>query len=159
MNKNKLVKFVISVLACQIAGFAGSVFTTPSIPTWYASINKPAFTPPNWVFAPAWTTLFLLMGISLYIIWDKGLGSRDSKLAVSVFGVQLALNVIWSLLFFGLQNPFFAFVEIIMLWTAILATIMLFYKISKKAGILLVPYIFWVSFAAFLNYSVWMLNF
>jgi tryptophan-rich sensory protein len=79
-------------------------------------------------------------------------------LAVSVFGVQLALNVIWSLLFFGLQNPFFAFVEIIMLWTAILATIMLFYKISKKAGILLVPYIFWVSFAAFLNYSVWMLN-
>ena len=158
MNKNKVVKLIVAILVCQLAGFVGSIFTSPAISGWYASIQKPLFNPPNWVFAPVWTTLFLLMGISLYLIWDKGLEKKDVKLAVSVFGVQLALNIVWSFLFFGLQSPFLAFIEIVLLWIAILATIILFYRISKKAGLLLAPYLLWVSFAAFLNYSIWILN-
>ncbi len=158
MDKNKLWKLIAAIIICQVAAVIGSVFTAPSIPTWYASIQKPDFNPPNWVFAPVWTTLFLLMGISLYLVWDRGLEKKGVKLAVYVFGIQLALNVVWSLLFFGLQNPFFAFVEIVFLWIAILVNIILFYRISRKAGIILVPYILWVSFAAFLNYSVWVLN-
>jgi benzodiazapine receptor len=158
MKINKIVKLIAAILVCQITGFIGSFFTIPSIPTWYASIQKPAFTPPNWVFAPVWTTLFLLMGISLYLIWEKGLERKELKFAVSVFVIQLALNVIWSVLFFGLQSPFLAFVEIVFLWIAILVNIIVFYRISKLAGGLLVPYILWVSVAAYLNYSVWILN-
>ena len=158
MDKNKFVKLIAAILVCQLAGFIGSIFTVSAISGWYATIQKPLFNPPNWVFAPVWTTLFLLMGISLYLIWEKGLDKKEVKLAVSVFGVQLALNIVWSFLFFGLQNPFLAFIEIVLLWIAILATIILFYRISKKAGLLLFPYLLWVSFAAFLNYSIWILN-
>jgi len=158
MEKNKIIRLVAAILACQIAGGIGSVFTAPSIATWYASIQKPAFTPPNWVFAPVWITLFLLMGISLYLVWERGLGKKEVRFAVSAFGIQLALNVIWSVLFFGLKNPFFAFVEIIFLWIAILVNIVLFYRISKWAGLLLIPYIIWVTLASALNYGVWVLN-
>lgn len=158
MDRNKILKLIAAILVCQFAGFIGSFFTAPSVTTWYASIQKPDFTPPNWIFAPVWTTLFLLMGISLYLVWERGLEKKEVKLAISIFGIQFVLNIIWSLLFFGLQNPFFAFVEIILLWIAILATIVLFYRISGKAGLLMVPYILWVSFAAFLNYSIWILN-
>ena len=158
MERDKIVKLIAAILVCQLAGITGSFFTTPNIATWYASISKPAFTPPNWIFAPVWTTLFLLMGISLYLVWEKGFEKKEVKLAISVFGVQLVLNIVWSLLFFGLQNPFFAFIEIIVLWVVILINIILFYRISEKAGFLLVPYILWVSFAAFLNYSIWLLN-
>jgi tryptophan-rich sensory protein len=158
MDKNKILKLIVAVFICEIAGVIGSVFTVASIPAWYATINKPWFTPPNWLFGPVWTTLFLLMGISLYFIWDKGFSDKKSRLAIYVFAIQLALNVIWSILFFGLQNPFIAFTEIIVLWIAILANIVVFYRISKKAGILLVPYIVWVTIAALLNYSVWILN-
>ena len=158
MLMKKAIKLVIAVLVCQAAGILGSVFTAPAIQGWYAGIQKPGFTPPNWVFAPVWTTLFLLMGLALYLIWDKGLDTKESRIALLVFGVQLSLNVLWSLLFFGLQSPFLAFVEIIFLWAAILLSIILFYRISRKAGMLLVPYILWVTLAAFLNYSVWLLN-
>lgn len=156
MERKRILRLVVAVLLTNAAGFLGSIFTTPNIGGWYASIQKPAFTPPNWVFAPAWTTLFVLMGISLFLVWEKGL--KKNKMAVSIFGLQLALNVLWSVLFFGMQNPFLAFVEIIALWIAILGTIFLFYKVDRKAAWLLVPYIAWVSFAAFLNYSVWILN-
>lgn len=156
MKKNKIIHLIISIFICQFAGLIGSFFTSPNIPTWYASISKPAFTPSSWIFAPAWITLYLLMGVSLYIIWEKGL--KKNKFAVSVFGLQLALNSIWSILFFGLQNPFIAFIEIIVLWFAILATIILFYKIDRRAAYLLIPYILWVSFASLLNYSIWILN-
>ncbi len=156
MEKRKIIRLVASVIICNLAGIIGSIFTTSSIPTWYASINKPAFNPPNWIFAPVWTTLFILMGISLFLIWERGL--EKNKLAVSVFGAQLALNTLWSLLFFGIQNPFLAFIEIIFLWIAIAASIILFYRIDKRAAYLLIPYILWVSFAAFLNYSIWILN-
>lgn len=155
---NKIIKLIAFIVFCELAGIIGSFFTAPSIASWYASLQKPFFTPPNWVFAPVWTTLFLLMGISLYLVWEKGLGDRKVKLAVSVFSIQLILNILWSVLFFGLQNSFLAFIEIILLWIAILATIILFYRISVKASLLLIPYIVWVSIASLLNYSVWVLN-
>ena len=155
---NRIIRLVVSVLVCQLAGVIGSFFTVPSIQTWYADINKPAFTPPDWVFAPVWVSLFFLMGVSFFLVWEKGFGRKESRLALYAFSIQLALNAAWSFLFFGLQNPFLAFVEILLLWAAILVTIILFYVISKKAAILLVPYIVWVTIATILNYSIWFLN-
>lgn len=150
---NKWIKLIIAILVCQSAGVFGSLFTSPSIGTWYAELEKPFFTPPNWAFGPVWITLFTLMGISLYLVWNK----RD-KVSISIFGVQLFLNALWSLLFFGLQNPFYGLVEIVILWFVILLTIVKFYKIDKRAGIILIPYILWVSVAAALNYYIWVLN-
>jgi benzodiazapine receptor len=161
MHRSKLSEILLlfsSIIICQLAGFVGSLFTTPSIPRWYAGINKPPFNPPNWVFAPVWTTLFLLMGISLYLVWRTGLNDKNVKIGVAVFLFQLILNVLWSLLFFGHQSPFAAFIEIIFLWIAILASIILFFRISWVAGTLLIPYILWVSFASVLNFSIWRLN-
>ena len=155
---NKIAKLAISILICYSAAFIGSIFTFQSIPTWYASIQKPWFTPPGWLFGPAWLTLYTLMSISLYLVWQKGLKKKNVKKALYVFGVQLGLNTLWLILFFGLKSPFYAFVEIIALWVAIAFMIMKFYKISKKAGLLLVPYIVWVSFAAVLSFYVWRLN-
>jgi benzodiazapine receptor len=151
-------KLVASIVLCQLAGIVGSVFTFTAIGSWYANLAKPELNPPNWVFGPVWTTLFLLMGIALYLVWEKGLSKKENKLAVKVFGLQLGLNVLWSILFFGLKNPFFAFVEIIFLWLAIAASAVLFWRISKTAGVLLVPYLLWVSFAAYLNFMVFVLN-
>ena len=151
-------KLIASILICLMAGFIGSFFTSPAIPNWYQGIEKPSFNPPSWVFAPVWTSLYILMGIALYLIWVKGLEKKENKIAIGVFGIQLVLNSLWSILFFGLQNPFFAFIEIIILWTAILASILLFYRIDKRAAYLLIPYILWVSFASFLNYTIWTLN-
>lgn len=156
--KIDFVKLVVSIVLCELIGSIGSIFTAPSIPNWYASLTKPWFTPPNWVFAPVWITLFLLMGIALYLVWNKGLEKKEVKLAVSVFGVQFILNVLWSLLFFGLQSPFYAFIEIIILWIVILVTIIKFYQISRPAAVILLPYIIWVTIAASLNYYVWILN-
>jgi len=151
-------KLLASVLVCLAAGFVGSFFTTPSIPTWYAGLAKPALAPPNWVFGPVWTTLFILMGISLYLVWGKGLEKKNVRMTVAIFGIQLVLNVLWSALFFGLHSPFYAFIEIVALWLAIAATIFAFNKISRNAALLLLPYIIWVSIAAFLNLSIWLLN-
>jgi benzodiazapine receptor len=150
-------KLLAAILLCQAAGFVGSLFTFASIPTWYASLNKPWFNPPNWLFGPAWITLYTLMGISLFIVWRKGL-NESTRLPLIVFGLQLFLNALWSILFFGLQMPLLAFIEIIALWAAIAFTIYKFYPISRKAAWLLVPYLAWVSFAALLNYSIWALN-
>ncbi len=156
--KINYIRLVVSVVVCLLAGFIGSFFTSSSIPTWYAGVSKPAFNPPNWVFAPVWTALFILMGISLYLVWNKGLQVNAVKIAVAVFAIQLILNVLWSVLFFGLKSPLYAFIEIIILWLSILFTIVLFFRISRTAGYLLVPYILWVSFAALLNFSIWRLN-
>lgn len=155
---NKILKFVIAILIPQLAAVIGSVFTMPSIEGWYANLEKPQLAPPNWVFGPAWTALFLLMGIALFIVWQKGLNKKNVKAAFSIFIGQLALNVLWSIIFFGLHSPGFAFVEIVFLWFAILATIIAFAKVSKPAAWLLVPYILWVSFASYLNFMIWMLN-
>lgn len=154
----QIIKLVVSIVICQLAGFIGSLLTTPSIPTWYASLNKPSFNPPNWVFAPVWTTLFVLMGISAYLVWNQGLQNAPVKRALIMFLVQLALNVFWSFLFFKLQSPTYAFVEITVLWIAIALTIVAFVRISRPAAFLLIPYIVWVSFAAVLNSSIARLN-
>ncbi len=157
-NLIEILKLVISLAFCQFAGFIGSLFTTPSIPTWYAALRKPLFNPPNSVFGPVWTTLFLLMGISAYLIWRKGFHDKNVKIALLIFIVQLLLNVFWSFLFFGLHSLSYAFFEIIFLWLAILVTVLSFMNISKPAGILLLPYLLWVSFASVLNFSLWKLN-
>ena len=158
MKVNNTFKLIIAIAVSELAGIIGSLFTTPSIPTWYATLTKPTFNPPSWVFAPVWTTLFVLMGIAAFLIWKKGLERKDVKIALSIFIGQLILNMLWSIIFFGLHNPGLAFIEIIFLWAAILVTIIYFHKISKLAAWLLVPYILWVSFAAFLNFSIWQLS-
>ena len=151
------LKLIVSLIICQLAGFVGSLFTTPAIPEWYASLQKPSFTPPNWLFSPVWISLFLLMGVSLYLLWQTA-SKKEAKLALVLFSIQLILNVLWSALFFGLKSPMVAFIEILVLWAAIFLTMTKSLKVTKAAGYLLLPYIIWVSFAAVLNFFLWKLN-
>jgi translocator protein len=141
-----------------MAGVVGAIFTTSSIPTWYVSLRKPDMAPPNWVFAPVWTTLYGLMGIALFLVWSKTRGKGSGRLAIAIFIVQLILNTLWSYLFFGLRSPFLGVVEIVILWIAIAATIVSFFRISKVAGLILLPYIGWVTLASYLNYLIFALN-
>lgn len=159
MNKKimKAGKLIGAIFLCHLAGLFGSLFTAPAVSSWYADLVRPAFSPPNWVFAPVWLTLYTLMGISLYLVIEAR-AKKLKKLALSVFGIQLFLNAVWSYLFFGLQSPLFGLIDIIALWFMIILTIILFYKISKPASYLLIPYILWVSLAAILNYFIWVLN-
>ncbi|MEI8327676.1 MAG: TspO/MBR family protein [Candidatus Taylorbacteria bacterium] len=158
-NIPKTAKLILAVVICELAGIVGSIFTVPSIGTWYAHLIKPSFAPPNWVFAPIWTTLFALMGISLFLIWNsRSHNSNEKKSAYRMFTLQLLANVIWSIIFFGLHAPGIALIEIVILWLLILATIISFYKISKPAACLLIPYIIWVSIATALNFALWTLN-
>ena len=131
------------------------MFTTSAIPGWYAGLQKPWFTPPNWLFAPVWLTLYFLMGASLYLLWGR---RPQSGAALSAFGAQLVLNIAWSAVFFGAHELFFGFVVIASLWVAILATMAISFRASKAAVVLLVPYILWVTIASALNYYVWVLN-
>ncbi len=158
MRINNFAKLIISVLFCLSAGFIGSAFTTPSIPTWYAVLNKPSFNPPNWLFAPVWTTLFILMGIAVFLIWQKGLKKKGVKNALIIFLFQLVFNTLWSFLFFKFHSPFWALIDIAVLWILILLSLIKFWKINKAAGILLIPYLLWVSFASILNYVIYKLN-
>jgi len=160
INKNvhESIKLIVSITICLFAGFLGSFFTIPAIPTWYATLTKPSFAPPNWLFFPVWTTLFVMMGISLYLVWRRGLEGQQVKNALVIFAVQLILNVLWSAAFFGLRSPLSGLIEISILWISIAFTIMIFMKISRTAGLLLIPYIIWVSFAAILNFMIWRLN-
>lgn len=153
-----ILKLLASIIGCQCAGLVGSIFTIPSIPTWYASLQKPPFTPPNWLFAPAWITLYLLMGIAAFIVWQKGLDKQGVKPALVIFLIQLVLNALWSVVFFGFKSPLWGVIVIVALWIAILFTILKFFRLSRTAGALLLPYILWVSFAAILTISVWVLN-
>jgi benzodiazapine receptor len=158
MGARDIVKLVVSIVACQAAGAIGSVFTAPNIPTWYAALEKPFFTPPSWLFAPAWITLYLLMAIAAFLIWRKGLGEEGVKCALTVFLVQLVLNALWSVVFFGLQSPLYGMVVILAMWIAILLTIIKFFRLSAAAGSLMLPYILWVTFASALNIAIWVLN-
>jgi tryptophan-rich sensory protein len=158
MNYSGLKKLIVSLFICLFAGFIGSFFTTPAIPTWYATLQKPSFAPPNWVFFPVWTSLFIMMGISVFLVWQKGWEDRKVKTAIYLFASQLVLNALWSFAFFGLRSPLLGLMEIIILWMAILATIHSFMKVSRTAAYLLIPYILWVSFAASVNFSIWRLN-
>lgn len=154
---SKWFVLVGAVLLCELAGGIGALFTMPSVSTWYAGLLKPALTPPGWVFGPVWTTLYALMGIALFLVWLSK-SARRKGYAYAFFGIQLVLNVCWSVIFFGWHNPGLAFVELVALWTAIVATIIAFYRISRPAALFLLPYLLWVSFAGYLNFSVWQLN-
>jgi translocator protein len=153
-----VVRLVVSLVICQCAGLIGSFFTITSIPTWYATIQKPGFTPPNWVFGPAWITLYALMGIAAFLIWRKGFDKPGVIGALTLFLAQLILNAFWSVVFFGFQSPAAGFVVIVLLWMVILFTILRFFRLSTAAGVLLIPYILWVTFASVLNFSIWILN-
>lgn len=155
---NKFIKLIVSIAICLLAGGLGTIFTIPSIPTWYATLVKPSFSPPNYLFGPVWTILYILMGISLYLIWKKGTKTQKVREALMIFGLQLFLNAVWSPIFFGARNLFVALIVIIFMWYFILKTILSFGKINKTASYLLYPYLAWVSFASILNFSVWMLN-
>jgi benzodiazapine receptor len=158
MKLENALKLVFCLFACFVAGSIGSIFTMPAIPTWYASLSKPFFNPPNFIFGPAWTTLYILMAVSAFLVWQKGLSDEKVKDALAWFAVQLALNSFWSIAFFGLRSPIAGLVVIILLWSAILMTILRSSKISELAAWLMVPYILWVSFAAVLNLSILILN-
>ena len=136
-----IVRLIVSIVVSQLAGGLGAIFTSPAIPTWYASLNKPAFNPPNWVFFPVWTTLYTLMGIAAFLVWRKGLRESRVRGALTIYAVQLILNLAWTIIFFGLYSLFGAVIAIVFLWIAILANIVAFWRISKAAGALLVPYI------------------
>ena len=153
-----ILKLCSSVLACLAVGFTGSFFTNTSISSWYAGLNKPFFNPPSWVFAPVWTMLYVLMGVSAFLIWRQGLSDKKVQPALFAFIVQLALNALWSPAFFGMKSALAGLGVIIFLWMAISITIFLFYRISKLASFLLLPYILWVSFALVLNAAIFFLN-
>lgn len=150
-------RLIISIAAPLAAGLIGSLFTSPAVKSWYTQINRPSWNPPAWLFAPVWTTLFILMGIAFYLIWSKKEGIQK-KMAQKIYGVQLVLNILWSVFFFGMGDFWLAFGEILVLWVFILLTIVKFWKIDKNAGYLLVPYLLWVSFASFLNFTIASLN-
>ncbi len=181
MNPKNILKFIIAVVVSELAGTIGAIFTKPSIPTWYASLVKPALNPPSWVFGPVWTALYFLIGVSFYLVWARNWkvvhpilirtkkawnpwserlwrGDLQKVNVISIFAVQYVLNVAWSFVFFGLHQPLIAFFVILALWFSILYTIVNFYRISKPAAYLLLPYILWVSFAVYLNYAIWALN-
>ena len=147
-----------SILIPLVIGYIGAIVTLPQISTWYSTLSKPWWSPPNWLFGPIWTTLYLLMGVALFLVWREGLHRRDVRFAILIFGVQLAINLLWSVLFFSFHALFGSFILVMLLWLAILANIIAFLIISKWAGLLLVPYIIWVSIASYLNYSVYLLN-
>jgi translocator protein len=158
IRKGDIPKAFLSIIACQCAGILGSIFTRGSVSTWYPTLLKPWYTPPGWAISAVWLLLFTLMGLSLFLVWRAGLGRPEVKIAVYVFAAQLGANVLWSAAFFGLKSPLAAFGIIVVLWILILLTIISFRPISRGASLLLVPYIIWVSFAAFLNYSIIRLN-
>lgn len=154
---NKWIKLIACILICQLAGIIGSLFTISSITSWYAKLYKPTFIPPDWLFGPVWLILYTLMGISLYLIWNEKSKSKI-KIPLTLFFIQLVLNVLWSIMFFGFQLIFYGLVEIIIMWVYIAQTMFSFYRISRKASLILVPYIAWVTIATLLNYFVWILN-
>ena len=159
MRINNFFKFVIALLASFAAGGIGSIFTSIYIPTWYEALNKPVFSPPNWLFGPVWTLLYVLMAIAAYLVWKQGWEAReDIKEALGVFVIQLELNLIWSIIFFGLQSPGWAFLEIVILWLVIIWNIVTFYRVNRAAAYLLIPYLLWVTFASILNCAVWLIN-
>jgi len=151
-------KIIIGILVCNTVGLLASMVTLPAISGWYAELNKPFFNPPNWLFGPVWSILYTLMGISAAAIWNSGFERPKVKHALSIFGIQLMLNGIWSFLFFGFQNPLLAFIEIIILLIVIIFTIIRFKEIKPWASWLLVPYALWVLFASALNFSIYLLN-
>jgi len=157
-RKTMIIRLIAAIVLCVLLGSIGALVTETGPGSWYQSLEKPFFSPPNWLFAPMWTSLFILMGISLFLVWNTGLQHRDVQIAIGVFGIQFFFNLIWSFLFFGLQSPILGLLDIVLLWFMIIGTIIVFYPVKKKAAYLLVPYLIWVSCATILNYSIYILN-
>ena len=181
MKTKNILKLIASIIICGFAGVFGSVFTMPEITGWYAELIKPSFNPPDWVFGPVWTILYLLMGISLFLVWKNNwkiinqiikpsrkawnrwseklwVGDWKKQNAIGLFVLQLFFNILWSMVFFGFHSLAWGFAIILMLWFSIIYVIVNFYRISKPAAWLLVPYLLWVSFAAVLNFAIFWLN-
>jgi translocator protein len=154
---SKLIKFILSVALPLTIGAVAGFFTSESVRGWFQTINKPSFNPPSWVFAPVWTTLYILMGIAFYLIWIKPKSEKRDR-AIIFYLLQLILNGAWSFIFFYAQQPGWAFAEIVVLWLMIIITMALFYQVSKPSVYFLIPYLLWVSFASILNFSIWSLN-
>lgn len=156
---NKITKILVVVVTCLVIGYFSGMVTRSAITTWYPTLVKPSFNPPNWVFAPVWSMLYIMMGVAAGLVWNRIDFEKEAvKKALIFFAIQLALNALWSYLFFGLKNPMLAGIEIILLWLMIFETYSKFVKINKIAGYLLIPYLAWVSFATVLNESIWWLN-
>jgi tryptophan-rich sensory protein len=155
---NTATKLAISVAVPLIVAAVSGVATARGVATWYPSLTKPSFNPPAWVFGPVWTVLYVMMGVAAFLVWRKGIETEGVKLALTFFAIQLALNGLWSILFFGLRAPGWALIEIVILWAAIGGTILVFRRVDPVAGWLLLPYWAWVSFASVLNASLWWLN-
>ena len=164
MKHKNATKFLISIIICELAGVLGSMSMASEIGmpfgSWYENLKKPSYNPPNWLFAPVWTTLYIMMGIAGGLVWHEINSPRkeEVKKAMLFFAIQLGLNALWSYLFFGLKNPLLALIEIVLLWLMIYETYIKFSKINKFSGYLFVPYLLWVSFATVLNASIWWLN-
>lgn len=159
-NKNisSFWKLVIAILICEIVGIASGLLSQAEMNNWFATIKKPIWNPPSYLFAPVWTTLYLLMGIALWLVWKSTFIERQKNNAIKLFALQLFLNFWWSIFFFRFHSPYLAFLDIVLMAITILLTIFKFSRISKTASWLLVPYFLWVCFAAVLNYSIWLLN-
>ncbi|MCJ7445947.1 MAG: tryptophan-rich sensory protein [Methanotrichaceae archaeon] len=158
MKKTELFRLILSIVICQMAGIIGSIFTTSSMASWYPTLVKPSFTPPGSYIGLIWIVLFTLMGISLFLIWRETPGNPAARIALYFFAAQLIVNVLWNVAFFGLQSPISGLIVIVVLWILILISIIKFWPINRTAALLLIPYIVWVSIAAYLNYSIWRLN-
>ncbi|MCU0286915.1 MAG: tryptophan-rich sensory protein [Acidobacteria bacterium] len=156
--KGKIGKLIFSLAICQLAGIIGNLFNTTSSRIWYQTLNKPSFNPPDWVFAPVWVTLYILMGIALFLVWISNSQGNNKQIAMILFYIQLVFNTAWTFFFFFMQNPYLALVDIILLLIFILLTLWRFWVINRTAGYLLIPYLLWVGFAGILNYSIWILN-
>ena len=158
MKKTELFRLILSIVICQMAGIIGSIFTASSMASWYPTLVKPSFTPPGSYIGLIWIVLFTLMGISLFLIWRETPGNPAARIALYFFAAQLIVNVLWNVAFFSLQSPISGLIVIVVLWILILISIIKFWPINRTAALLLIPYIVWVSIAAYLNYSIWRLN-
>lgn len=159
MKLPDIAELLICCAVPFLVGLMGSLFTTAdSLGNWYADLNKPFFNPPNWIFGPVWTTLYIMMGISAYLVWQKDINRKAVHIVLACFAVQLFLNAIWTLLFFGLHSPLLGLIDIVLLLNAVIVTIFAFFQISRPAALLLIPYLAWVSFATVLNASIYLLN-
>jgi tryptophan-rich sensory protein len=158
MEKNELFRLILSIIICQMAGIIGSIFTAGSVTSWYPTLVKPSFSPPGFYIGLIWIVLFTLMGISLFLIWRETPSNPAARIALYVFAAQLIVNVLWSVAFFGMRSPISGLVVIAFLWVLILIMIIKFWPINRTAALLLIPYVVWVSIAAYLNFSIWRLN-
>ena len=159
-DRRPWVSLALAVVVTELVGASGAIFTSRGLESWYPALESPELAPPNWVFAPVWTTLFLLMGVAVWLIWTEASGerSRSARFAIGLFAAHFLVNVAWSAVFFGSQSLLGGLVVIALLWLFIVATILAFGRVDRRAGLLLVPYLLWVSFASYLNYAFWALN-